>query len=110
LTVSRAVPYLVDPVGALLHDVTGFDKTPGGQISRIVNPPTPRQPEKKLISNIPPLPPQPRAPSVLNSAAPPQGQTVNESVVRRAAPGAGGSADTTRGLIKPGASRSLLTR
>jgi hypothetical protein len=104
---SAAVPYLVDPAGAAIHDLTGFKYTPGGAVSTVLNPP--KRPAAPAAA---PAQPVPTAPTIKGPAISAPGPGVPPAT--RALPpddkaGAGPGTDATKGLLKKsGVGKTLL--
>jgi hypothetical protein len=105
--VSAAVPYLVDPIGAGIHDLTGFRYTPGGAVADAITPP--RRPLPPPVSaQAGPTPPNIRVPriSAPGPGVPPATRTIPPNDKAGATPGV----DATRGLIlrRGGPGKTLL--
>lgn len=102
--VKKVTPWLVDPLGTFIHQTTGFGYTPGGALDATLNRPAAPARTTAQPATTPQLPTPPTPPSWRPTA--PLAPT--RARVERTPPGAGPSADTTRGLLKRGGGRSLL--
>lgn len=108
--VKKVAPWVVDPLGMLIHQTTGFGYTPGGMVNQILNPPPRPTAATREVTPTPALPKPPPPPPpwhpATNTGATPGAQHVGSPT--------SDSSDRTRGLIRGGMKRggggsSLLT-